>query len=168
MHGKTKIIALLGLLASLAMVLSYIEMLLPPLYSALPGIKMGLTNIVIIFTLYKLGVKEAVTVSAIRLLWIGLLFGNVMTLAYSVAGATLSLALMALLKHFGLFSIAGVSVVGGISHNVGQIAVAIFLLERAEIGYYLIVLSLTGTVAGLLVGLASGYLLKLLKKLDFK
>lgn len=168
MHGKTKKIALLGLLASLAMVLSYIEMLLPPLYSALPGIKMGLTNIVIIFTLYKLGVKEAVTVSAIRLLWIGLLFGNVMTLAYSVAGATLSLALMALLKHFGLFSIAGVSVVGGISHNVGQIAVAIFLLERAEIGYYLIVLSLTGTVAGLLVGLASGYLLKLLKKLDFK
>ena len=168
MHGKTKKIALLGLLASLAMVLSYIEMLLPPLYSALPGIKMGLPNIVIIFTLYKLGVKEAVTVSAIRLLWIGLLFGNVMTLAYSVAGATLSLALMALLKHFGLFSIAGVSVVGGISHNVGQIAVAIFLLERAEIGYYLIVLSLTGTVAGLLVGLASGYLLKLLKKLDFK
>ena len=168
MHGKTKKIALLGLLASLAMVLSYIEMLLPPLYSALPGIKMGLTNIVIIFTLYKLGVKEAVTVSAIRLLWIGLLFGNVMTLAYSVAGATLSLALMALLKHFGLFSIAGVSVVGGISHNVGQIAVAIFLLERAEIGYYLIVLSLTGTVAGLLVGLTSGYLLKLLKKLDFK
>lgn len=167
MNSKTKKIAFLGLLASLAMVLSYIEMLLPPIYSGLPGIKMGLPNIVIIFTLYKLGIKEAVTVSFVRIVCISLLFGNVMTLAYSLVGAALSLSLMALLKRLDLFSTVGVSAVGGISHNIGQILVAILLLERAEIGYYLIVLTVTGTIAGLLVGFAGSYLLKLLNRIKF-
>ena len=165
MSSKTKKIAFLGLLASLAMVLSYFELLLPPIYAGLPGIKMGLPNIVIIFALYKFGVKEAATVSFVRLVCVSLLFGTVMTFWYSLAGALLSLTLMWLLKHFDLFSTVGVSVVGGISHNLGQILVAILLLGRIEIGYYLIVLTVTGTVAGTLIGIAGSYLLKLLSKI---
>lgn len=165
MNSKTKKIAFVGLLASLAMVLSYFEFLLPPIYAALPGIKMGLPNIVIIFTLYRFGIKEAAAVSLVRLICVALLFGTVMTFWYSLAGATLSLLLMWLLKRIDLFSTVGVSVVGGISHNIGQIFVAILLLGRAEIGYYLIVLTVTGTIAGALIGIAASYLLKLLEKI---
>ena len=164
MNRKTKKIAFVGVLASLAMVLSYFELLLPPIYAGLPGIKMGLPNIVIIFALYRFGIKEAAAISFVRLICVSLLFGTVMTFSYSLAGAALSLLLMWLLKHLDLFSITGVSVVGGISHNIGQILVAILLLGRFEIGYYLIVLTVTGTVAGTLIGIAASYLLKLLKK----
>ncbi len=165
MNTKTKKIAFVGLMASLALVLSYLEFLLPPISATFPGIKIGLPNIVIIFTLYKLGVKEAVSVSFIRLTCSALLFGSIMTFAYSLAGAVLSLALMILLKRFDHLSTVGVSVVGGISHNIGQISVAILLLGRIEIGYYLIVLTITGTVAGLCVGLLGAMLLKAFKKL---
>ena len=164
MNKQTKKIAFVGLLASLAMVLSYFEFLLPPIYAGLPGIKMGLPNIVIIFTLYKFGIKEAASVSFIRLVCTSLLFGTVMTFWYSLAGAVLSLLLMWLLKLTNLFSKIGVSVVGGISHNIGQILVAILLLGRAEIGYYLIVLTVPGTIAGALIGITASYLLKLLAK----
>ena len=164
MNNKTKKIAFLGMLASLAMVLSYIELLIPPIYAGIPGIKMGLPNIVIIFTLYRFGIKEAITVSFVRLCCVSLLFGTVMTFWYSLAGAALSLAVMALLKQIDLFSAVGVSIAGGISHNIGQILVAILLLGRVEIGYYLAVLAITGTIAGTLVGLAAVYLIKLLKR----
>ena len=165
MNNRTKKIAILGILASFAMVLSYLELLLPPISVALPGIKMGLPNIVIIFTLYRLGARHAITVSLVRILCVALLFGNAMTLAYSLAGAALSLALMILLKHFDLISPIGVSVVGGIMHNAGQILVAILVLRTVEIGYYMIILTVSGTVAGLLVGLAGYYLIKLLPKI---
>ena len=167
MNTKTKKIAFVGIMASLAMILSYVELLIPPIFTSLPGIKMGLPNIVIIFTLYKFGVKEAAAVSAIRLLCVSLLFGNAMIFAYSLAGAFLSLALMSILKCLDVFSAVGVSIVGGISHNAGQIIVAILMLQRIEIGYYMIALSISGTIAGILVGLAGSYLLKLLKKITF-
>ena len=166
MRSKTKKIVFLGLLASLAMVLSYIEMLLPPIYSAFPGIKMGLPNIVIIFTLYKMGLKEAATVSFVRIVCVSHLFGTPLTLAYSIAGGLLSLMMMAILKKTDRFSTVGVSVAGGISHNVGQILVAILLLKRVELGFYLIILAVTGTVAGILIGLTGAYLLKKLTRFD--
>lgn len=165
MNNKIKKIAFVGLMASLAMILSYIELLIPPIFTSLPGIKMGLPNIVIIFTLYKFGIKEAAAVSFVRLVCVSLLFGNAMIFAYSLAGAFLSLTLMAILKRFDLFSPLGVSVAGGISHNAGQTVVAILLLERVEIGYYMLALTVSGTVAGILVGLAAVYLLKILAKL---
>ncbi len=165
MNIKAKRIAFVGVMASLALVLAYVEFLIPPLFSAFPGIKMGLPNIVIIFTLYKLGTKEAVCVSFIRLVCSALLFGSILTFAYSLAGAVLSLTLMALLKRFNSFSPVGVSVVGGICHNIGQTLVAICLLGRIEIGYYLAVLLISGTVAGALVGLAGSLLLKLMKNI---
>lgn len=165
MRKETRKIALLGVLTSVALVLSYLEAMLPPISTAVPGIKMGLPNIIIIFVLYKFGLKEAVTVSLIRVFIVALLFGNVMTLAYSVAGAVLSLALMTLFKKINLFSQIGVSIIGGISHNLGQILVAIFLFDTVQIGYYMIVLSITGTVAGVVIGLISSVLVKKLEKI---
>jgi heptaprenyl diphosphate synthase len=163
MKNTTKKIALIGVLASLAIVLSYLETLLPPIAAGLPGIKMGLPNIIIIFALYRLGTKEAIAVSAVRIICVALLFGSIVTLAYSVAGAVLSLALMVALKRVELFSTVGVSISGGVCHNIGQIAVAALLMERAEIALYLPVLLVSGTVAGLIVGLAGHYLLHALK-----
>ncbi len=160
MRKKTRKIALLGVLTSVALVLSYLEAMLPPISTAVPGIKMGLPNIIIIFVLYKFGIKEAISVSLIRVFIVALLFGNVMTLAYSVAGAFLSLALMAILVKADLFSAVGVSIVGGISHNLGQILVAIFLFDTIQIGYYMIVLAVTGTIAGVLIGIIASILIK--------
>ena len=165
MRKKTRKVALLGVLTSVALVLSYLEVMLPPISTAVPGIKMGLPNIIIIFVLYKFGLKEAVTVSLIRVFIVALLFGNVMTLAYSVAGAVLSLLLMTLMLKTDLFSAIGVSIVGGISHNLGQILVAIFLFDTIQIGYYMIVLSITGTIAGVVIGIISSILVKKLEKL---
>lgn len=154
-------LALLGVLTAVALVLSYAESLLPPIWTAVPGIKMGLPNIIIIILLYKLGVKEAALVSFIRVLFSSfLLFGSGMTLMYSVAGAALSLAIMAICKKLNIFSTVGVSIVGGISHNLGQILVAIALFDTMQLSYYMIVLAVTGTVAGVVIGIVSALLLK--------
>ena len=160
---RTKRLALMGLLASVALILSYIEALLPPIVSAVPGVKVGLPNIVIIFALYRLGVKEAVTVSVLRLASVTLLFGNPVMLLYSLAGAALSLVLMALCKRLDLFSTVGVSIVGGVMHNAGQVLVAMLLLETAEIGYYMLVLAISGTVAGVFIGLSGVGMLRALR-----
>ncbi len=166
MRTKSKRVALLGVLTSLALVLSYLESLLPPISTAAPGIKMGLPNIIIVFILYKFGLKEASVISLLRVFIVSIImFGNVMTLAYSVAGAVLSLGLMALFKKLDWFSTIGVSIIGGISHNLGQILVAIFLFNTVQIGYYMIVLSITGTVAGVIIGIISSILVKKLEKI---
>ena len=146
--------------ASVALLLSYVETLFPPLFAAVPGIKIGLPNVAIIFLLYRFGVKEAAIVSFVRLIIVSMLFGNTMTLAYSVAGAVLSLLTMALLKRMNFLSTIGVSVAGGVSHNIGQILVAMVLLSTAEIGYYMIVLAVTGTISGIFVGLCGAFLIK--------
>lgn len=164
MRNKTKKVALLGILTSVALILSYIEAILPPIWSAVPGIKMGFPNIVIVFILYRFGVKEAAIVSFIRIFIVALLFGNVMTLAYSCAGAFLSILLMAIFKKINAFSVVGTSIVGGVAHNLGQIIVAIFLFDTVQIGYYMAVLAVTGTIAGVFIGLAGAFLLKRLEK----
>ena len=163
MNNKVKKLTFLGLLASVALILSYVEAMLPPLFSAVPGIKAGLPNIVIIFLLYRFGIKEAAAVSLVRMLLVTLLFGNPMMLLYSLAGAFLSLLLMALCKKAELFSAVGVSIVGGVAHNLGQILVAICILETVEIGYYMIVLAISGSLAGILIGLAGAALFRALK-----
>lgn len=160
MTNKAKKVAYLGLMAAVALILSYVEALFPPIYAAVPGIKVGLPNIVIIFMLYRFGLKEAAAVSLVRLAAVALLFGSVMTLAYSLAGAVLSLTLMALCKRFNIFTTVGVSVVGGVSHNLGQIIVAMIVMETAQIGYYMVILAITGTLAGVFIGLAGSLLLK--------
>ena len=168
MKNRTRKTALLGVITAVALVLAYLEALLPPLWAAVPGVKMGLPNLVIIFVLYRFGFREAAAVSGIRLFVVSLLFGNVMTLAYSAAGAVLSLTLMALLKRINKFSTTGVSVVGAVSHNLGQILVAIFLFDTVQLGYYMIVLAITGTIAGVFIGIGANLLINRLKVLKSK
>lgn len=165
MNEKTKKLTFLALSVTLALILSYLEHLLPPLFTAVPGIKLGLPNLVIITLLYRYGVKEAATVSALRLLLVFLLFGSPLTSVYSLAGATLSLLLMAIMKKIKLFSTVGVSVIGAVMHNLGQILVAIFLFDSLEIGYYMLILTVTGVIAGALIGLTAASLQKRLNTL---
>lgn len=159
MKIEPKSVALLGICTAIAMVLSYLESLIP-LSFAVPGVKLGLANIAIVFVLYKLGAKEAVLVSALRIIWMAILFGNFLTLAYSAAGAVLSLTAMILLKRSERFSTVGVSVTGGILHNAGQILVAMLVMETAQIVYYLPVLCISGIAAGVAVGIVSAILIK--------
>lgn len=165
MKIKTKKITVLALFSAVAIIFSYIEAILPPIWSAIPGIKVGLSNIVTVALLYKFSLKEAAIVAFIRIIIIALLFGNVMTLIYSIAGFVLSVTIMAILKRTSLFSTVGVSIAGGVFHNLGQIIVAMILLQTKEIGYYMIVLAITGTVAGILIGIAGNFMLKYSNKL---
>ena len=160
MSERIRKLTLLGLCASVALLLSYVEAMIPPIFSAIPGIKMGLPNVAIIFVLYRYGLRDAALVSTVRLIIVAMLFGTVTTFIYSLAGAVLSLLVMAILKKLNFLSTIGVSVAGGVCHNVGQILVAMILLSTAEIGYYMIVLAFTGTIAGVLIGLAGAFLLK--------
>ena len=135
-------------------------MLTPPLFPSIPGIKMGLPNIIIIFLLYRRSIGSAVTVSLIRILLVTLLFGNAMAFFYSIAGAVLSLLVMILLRRLNILSAVGVSIRGGVSHNIGQILTAMLILDTTELAYYLVVLTLTGTVAGIFIGLCGSFLIK--------
>lgn len=145
-----------------AMILSFVESRIPA-FVAIPGVKVGLANIAVIFTLYKFGVKEAVTVSIIRVLLISMLFGSPVSLIYSISGATLSLASMILLKKLTPLTEVTISVTGGVMHNVGQIAAASFMLSTNVVFYYLPFLLVSGTVAGVVVGIASAILIKRVK-----
>lgn len=160
MQNKGKDTAFLGLCVALALGLAYIEVLMPPLLAAVPGIKMGLPNIILIFLLYRRGVASAATVSLLRIVLVTLLFGNTMAFLYSLAGGVLSMAVMVLLKKLNFLSVTGVSVAGGVTHNAGQILMAMWLMNTAELGYYLIVLAVTGTIAGLLIGLCGALLIR--------
>ncbi|MDD6036582.1 MAG: Gx transporter family protein [Lachnospiraceae bacterium] len=164
MRPITKKIALLGLCTAVALVLAYIEVLLPPLFNAVPGIKIGLPNIIIIFVLYRFGFKEAAVVSLVRMIAVSFMFGNLMALIYSLAGAFLSMLVMVILKKMRFLSVVGVSVAGGVFHNVGQILAAMLLLGTTELGYYLIVLTVTGTVSGIFVGLCGAIIVQQIPK----
>ena len=160
--NKTKRLAYLAVTISVAMVLSFVESRLPA-FVAVPGVKVGLANIAVIFALYKFGAKEAVAISLIRVALVALLFGSFVSLLYSVAGAVLSLSGMLLLKKLTGLSEVSVSVCGGVLHNVGQIAVACVIMQTNVIVYYLPFLLLSGTVAGVVIGLASAMLIKKIK-----
>ena len=164
MKNNIKTTCFLGLFTALAMILSYVEALLPPIWSAVPGIKIGLPNIIIIFLLYRFSLKHAAVVSLVRILLSALLFGNAVSLLYSLGGAFLSIIIMAFLKKTGYFSMVGVSVAGGVLHNVGQILVAMLVLSTAEIGYYIIILAVTGTIAGVLVGILGALVTRYMEK----
>ena len=161
---KTKKLTTLGLSVALALILSYVESLLPPLL-AVPGVKVGLPNIVILFLLYRYGWKEAGAVSLVRLLLSAALFSGFAAFFYGLSGAAVSLLGSALLKQTGRFSPFGVSVAGGVLHNLGQIALAALVLQSCYLFAYLPVLLLSGTLAGALVGLLAGILIR---RTDFK
>ena len=150
-----KRIARYALLVSLAMVLSWLESLIvfPGL---LPGMKVGLTNLVVVFALYRMSPRDAAAVSLARVALVSLTFGNAYSFAYSLAGAALSLAVMTGLKKTGRFSILGVSIAGGVCHNLGQLLVAMAVLGTARLGWYLPWLMAGGVAAGTAVGAAGG------------
>ena len=154
---KTKKIALLAMCVALAMILSYVESLIPS--PGIPGVKLGLANLVVIFALYKLGWGEAAGISLLRVFLVSLLFGHAASLMYSAAGAVLSLAGMIALKKSERLGTVAVSVIGGVLHNLGQILMA-WLLMGPNVVYYLPVLILSGTVAGVAIGVVSALLVR--------
>ena len=154
---KTKKITLLAMCVALAMILSYVESMIPS--PGIPGVKLGLANIVVIFALYKLGWAEAAGISLPRVFLVSLLFGHAASLMYSAAGAVLSLAGMILLKRIDRLSCVAVSVIGGVLHNLGQILMA-WLLMGPNVIYYLPVLILSGTVAGVAIGVVSALMVR--------
>lgn len=159
MKTNTKKLTALALTISFAMILSYIESRIPT-FVAVPGIKIGLANIAVIFSLYKFGIKESMAVSIIRIVLISMLFGSPISMLYGLAGGILSLVAMILLKRFTPLKEIAISVCGGVLHNVGQIGMASILLSTNVIVYYLPFLLLSGTVAGIVVGIASALLIK--------
>lgn len=161
---RTSKIARYGLLIALAFIFSYIEnVLVPPVL--IPGIKLGLANVVVVVALYRMGNLSAVLVSVIRVLLSGLTFGNPNMMIYSFAGCTLSLLVMVLLKKTGKVGLLGVSLAGGVMHNIGQLAAAAFALGNTAVFSYLPVLLVSGSAAGLAVGAAGAEAVKRLPKL---
>ena len=160
---KSKKIAYYGLCIALAFVLSYVESLFPT-FIAVPGVKLGLTNLVVLIALVKIGKKDAFFINMIRILLVGLTFGTAFSLLYSFAGGILSFLVMMLFYGKNRFSVIGVSVAGGVAHNVGQILVAMMVLESKALVYYLPVLILSGTLAGVVVGILCGEVVKRLPK----
>ena len=146
--------ALYGLLIALALILSYVEYLVPAFF-AVPGMKLGLTNVVVMASLYTMGEKSALAINIVRILLVSMLFGNGVSFLYSLAGGILSGLTMILLKKLGKFSMITVSVSGGIAHNIGQILVAMVILQTSALAYYLLILWFTGIASGILIGIIS-------------
>lgn len=161
---RSKRVALYGMFVALAFVFSYVEVLFP-INIGFSGIKLGLANIVVLTTLYAMGVKEAFVISVIRIILVGFTFGNLSSMLYSLAGGLLSWLVMCILKKIKSFSMVGVSIAGGISHNMAQLAVASVVLETGSLKYYMPVLLIAGTVTGLLIGLLGVWILKVQKKI---
>lgn len=158
-YTNTKKITIAALMAALALIFSYVEVLIP-FTVGVPGIKLGVANIVVIIVLYYLGPKYAITVNVVRVLIAGLLFNGLFGALYSLAGAVISFIVMVMLKKTDIFSIVGISMAGGVAHNLGQILVAAFLISNIKIFVYFPMLIISGVVTGAIIGILAGLILK--------
>ena len=156
MKGK---VAYFGVFTALALIFSYVETLIP-IQLGIPGVKLGLANLIIVIALYKMSLKETYLLSVTRVVLSGFIFGNLFSIIYSLAGGLLSLTVMALLKKRGGYSVMGISVAGGVFHNIGQLVIAMIVVETYSVIYYVPVLLVAGVVTGLLIGIASGEMIK--------
>ena len=156
---KAKKVAAYGILVALAIALSYLENLIPWTVAA-PGVKLGLANTVTIFALYRLSFLDACAISLLRVLLVGILFGNAFSLAFSAAGAIVSLAVMLPLSRAHPDNTILVCVAGGVAHNAGQILAAGLLTHAWQIAWYFLVLCLSGILAGIGIGLLSAFVLR--------
>lgn len=147
-------VAYLGVFLALALICSYVESLIP-FYLGIPGVKLGLTNIVVVLMLYCVGTKEALVISVLRIVLAGFMFGNMFSILYSLAGGLLSFLVMYLLKKTKKLGVLPISVSGGIFHNVGQLLIAALVVSNYNILYYLPVLLVAGIVTGALIGIAA-------------
>ena len=152
-------VAVFGVFTSLALILSYVELLIP-INFGIPGMKLGLANLLVVILLYKGCPRDALLLSVIRILLSGLIFGNMFSIFYRLGGGLLSLAVMVFLKKTGQFTVAGISIGGGASHNVGQLLVAMFVVQTYQVGYYLPVLLIAGVITGAVIGILSAEVLK--------
>lgn len=158
--------AYFGVFTALALIFSYIESLIP-INFGIPGVKLGLANLLIVIFLYKRSAPEALILSIVRIVLAGFLFGNLFSIIYSLAGGIVSLFMMTLMKKSERFSIMGVSIVGGVSHNIGQLLVAMVVVETYSIGYYFPVLLISGVITGLLIGITANEVLKRISAIHF-
>lgn len=158
MRSNTRRLSLLALCVATAMILSFIESRLPT-FVPIPGVKLGLANVAVIFTVYKLGYASGAAVSLVRVFLSALLFGSPVSFIYSLAGAVLSFTVMLILKEALKMHTVGVSIAGGVAHNVGQIAAASVIMGTNAVVYYLPYLIISGTLAGIAVGLAANMLI---------
>ena len=156
--------AFMGLFLALAMICSYIETLIP-FSVGIPGIKLGLANIVVVLMLYSVGTKEALLVSLLRIVLVGILFGNAFSIFYSLSGGILSFLVLFLMKKTDQFSCVSVSITGGISHNIGQIIVAAWIVNSYNVFFYVPVLLFAGLVTGLLIGVIAKEVIVRLKNI---
>lgn len=161
---KSRFVAQYGLLVAIALILSYIEAQIPAFF-AVPGMKLGLTNIVVLIALYQMGVRSALLINILRVLLVSLLFGNGMSLAYSLAGGLLSWAVMVGLKKTGRFHMVTISIAGGVAHNIGQILVAMLILGTTALAWYLLMLWFTGLASGAVIGVIGGELCRRWEKI---
>ena len=155
---SAKRIATYGMLIALAFVLSYLESLLPS-FVAVPGVKLGLTNLVVMVALYRMKPVDAITINIIRIILVGLSFGNAFSLIYSIAGGVLSFIVMYLLKKSNHFSAIGVGVGGAVAHNMAQLFVAAIVMQTAGVVFYLPVLIISGLIAGIAIGVLCGLII---------
>jgi heptaprenyl diphosphate synthase len=162
---KTKQIAQYGLLIAIAMILSYVEAQIPAFF-AIPGMKLGLTNVVVLYALYCMGNKSALMINFIRIFLVSMLFANGISIAYSIVGGLFSGIIMIVLKKTEKFEIVTVSIAGGVAHNIGQILVAMYLMGVTAIAWYLLLLWFTGIASGLLIGILGGELCRRLRKIN--
>ena len=161
-RSSAQMVAHIALLASLALIFSYVEAIIP--YNpGIPGVKLGIANIVTVIALYKYGWKDAAAVSVIRIVLAGLLFNGLFGMLYALAGAFVSFVGMVLLKKTKLFSVAGVSMAGGVLHNLGQLLVAAALIEDLRMFFYFPVLLFSGLAAGIAIGVGATMVLRVLK-----
>lgn len=162
---KSKV-AYFGVFTALALIFSYVETLIP-IQLGIPGVKLGLANLIIVIALYRMRLSEAYLLSIVRVLLAGFIFGNYFSIVYSLAGGLLSLTVMALLRKKGGFSVIGISIAGGVFHNIGQLIVASIVVETFSVVYYFPVLLVAGVVTGLLIGIASDSMLRRIANLEF-
>ncbi len=158
--------AYFGVFTALALIFSYVETLIP-VHFGVPGIKLGLANLLILIFLYKRNAKEALLLSVVRIALAGFMFANLFSIFYSLAGGLLSLMIMTILKNKGGFSIMGVSIAGAVAHNLGQLAVAVLVVETYRVGYYFPMLLLAGIATGMVIGVTANEVLKRLKNVIF-
>lgn len=159
-------VAYFGVFTALALIFSYVETLIP-VNLGIPGVKLGLANLIIVVALYKMRLSEAYFLSVVRVLLAGFIFGNYFSIIYSLAGGLLSLTVMALLKKWGGFSLQGISIAGGVFHNIGQLIVAAVVVETFSVTYYFPVLLVAGLLTGLVIGIVAEMMLKRLVNIQF-
>ena len=164
MNEKLMRMTTLSMLVATALILSFVESQIPPIVP-IPGVKLGLANIVTLFALYKLGAPSAMAVAIVRVSLSSLLFGSVSSFAYAIGGALLSFVVMFLLKKLGWFATFTVSIAGAVAHNIAQICVSMLILQTEVVIYYLPALLISGIITGAVIGIIGAVLLKKLEKI---